>query len=78
MHVLILQSLNVSCSVVSDTLRPHGQYSPPDSSVHEVLQARILEWVASSFSRESFQPRDQTQVSEKSILQRLEANMPKY
>ena len=33
------------------------------SSVHEILQARILEWVAISFSRGSSQPRDQTQVS---------------
>ena len=37
--------------------------SPPDSSVYEIFQARILEWVAISFSRESYQPRDQTQVS---------------
>ena len=31
--------------------------------VHGILQARILEWVAFSFSRGSSQPRDQTQVS---------------
>ena len=31
--------------------------------VHEILQARILEWVAIPFSRGSSQPRDQTQVS---------------
>ena len=37
--------------------------SPPDSSVYGILQARILEWVAISFSRGSSQPRDQTQVS---------------
>ena len=37
--------------------------SPPGSSVHGILQARILEWVAISFSRGSSQPRDQTQVS---------------
>ena len=36
---------------------------PPGSSVHEILQARILEWVAVPFSRGSSQPRDQTQVS---------------
>ena len=35
--------------------------SPPGSSVHGILQARILEWVAISFSRGSSQPRDQTQ-----------------
>ena len=35
----------------------------PDSSVHGILQARILVWVAISFSRGSFWRRDQTQVS---------------
>ena len=30
--------------------------SPPDSFVHGILQARILEWVAISFSRGSHQP----------------------
>ena len=33
-------------------------YSPSGSSVHGVLQARILEWVAIHFSRGSSQPRD--------------------
>ena len=33
------------------------------SSVHEIFQARVLEWVAISFSRGSSQPRDRTQVS---------------
>ena len=33
---------------------------PPDSSVHGILQARILEWVATSSSRGSSQPRDRT------------------
>ena len=37
--------------------------SPPGSSVREISQARILEWVATSFSRGSSQPRDQTHVS---------------
>ena len=37
--------------------------SPLGFSVHGILQARILEWVAVSFSKESSQPRDQTQVS---------------
>ena len=37
---------------------------PMDSTVHGILQARILEWVAFfPFSRGSSQPRDQTQVS---------------
>ena len=34
--------------------------SPPGSSVHEILQARILEWVAMSSSRGSSQPWDRT------------------
>ena len=37
--------------------------SPPGSSVHGILQARILEWIAFSFSRGSSQPRDWTWVS---------------
>ena len=36
---------------------------PPGSSVHGILQARILEWVAIPFSRGSSQPRDWTWVS---------------
>ena len=38
-------------------------YSLPSSSVHGILQARILEWFAVSFSRGSSQPRNWTQVS---------------
>ena len=41
-----------SCSVVSDSLWPHG-----------ILQTRILEWVAVPFSRGSSQPNDGTQIS---------------
>ena len=37
--------------------------SLPDSSIHGIFQARILEWVAISFSRRSSQPREWTQVS---------------
>ena len=36
--------------------------SPPSSSVHGILQARILEWLAIPFSRESSWPRDWTWV----------------
>ena len=36
--------------------------SPPGSSDHGILQARILEWVAIPFSRESSQPRNWTRV----------------
>ena len=37
-------------------------YSPPGSSVHGILQARILEWVSISFSRGSSQPRNRAWV----------------
>ena len=36
---------------------------PPGSSVHGILQARVLEWVAMPSSKESFQPRNWTCVS---------------
>ena len=35
----------------------------PESSIHGIFQARILEWVAISFSKRSSRPRDQTHVS---------------
>ena len=38
-------------------------HSPPGSSVHGILQARRLEWVAMPSSRGSSQPRDQSRVS---------------
>ena len=37
-------------------------YSLPDSSVHEILQTRILEWIAMPSSRGSSWPRDQTHI----------------
>ena len=42
-------------SVVSDSLRPMD-YSPPRSSVHGILQARVLEWVAILFARDVSDP----------------------
>ena len=51
-----------ACSVVSDSVT-YRDYSQPGSSVHGIFQARILEWVAISFSRRSSQLRDQTRVS---------------
>ena len=42
------------------TLCDPGDCSPPGSSVHGILQARILEWVAISFIRGSSPPRDST------------------
>ena len=53
--VLVTQSCPTLCD-------PMG-CSPSGSSVHEIFQARILEWVAISFSRGSSWPQDQTRVS---------------
>ena len=53
--VLVAQSCLTLCKPMNG--------SPPGSSVHGILQARILGWVAISFSRGSSWLRDQTQVS---------------
>ena len=53
--VLVVQSCLTHCDPMD--------CSPPGFSVHEILQARILEWIAISFSRGSSQLRDQTWVS---------------
>ena len=37
--------------------------NPMEYTVHDILQTRLLEWVAFPFSRGSFQPRDWSQVS---------------
>ena len=57
--VMTSESANVSHLVVSDS----ANCSLPGSTVHGILQARILERVAISFSRGSSQSRDQTLVS---------------
>ena len=54
MKMLVAQSYLILCDSMD--------YSLPGSSVHKILQARMLEWVASPFSRGSSQPKDQTQV----------------
>ena len=48
-----------SCPALCDPMN----CSPPGFSVHGILKARILEWVAMPSSTGSSQPRDQTQVS---------------
>ena len=48
-----------SCPTLCDPM----DCSPPGSTVHVILQARILEWVAIVFSRGSSQPRDRTCAS---------------
>ena len=45
------------------TLCNPSHHSPPDFSVHGILQASILQWVAISFFRRSSRPRDRTQAS---------------
>ena len=47
------------CSVMSDSLQPMG-CSLPGSPIHEIFQARILEWVAISSSRGFSRSRDRT------------------
>ena len=52
-----------SSEIMNPTLFTLSYHDPIDYTVHGILQARILEWVAIPFSRGSSQPRDQTQVS---------------
>ena len=66
MHAKPLQSCTNLCHT--------GDCGPPGSSVHGILQARILEWVAVSSSRGSSPPRDQTYVSH--LLHRQEGSLP--
>ena len=61
------KSENVSPPFVSDSLQHYG-LQPTRSSVHGILQARILAWVVIPFSRGSSRPRYQTQVSNPGIL----------
>ena len=55
----LLSEVAQSCLTLCNPM----ECSPPGSSIHGILQARILEWVAISFSRGSSRPRDWTQVS---------------
>ena len=64
-HICVcIEYLRACCvaSVVSTLCNPMD-YSPAGFSVHGILQARLLEWVAMPSSRRSSQPRDQTHVS---------------
>ena len=56
-EVFLKWKVKVKVSQSSPTL-----CDPMDYTVHGILQARILEWVAFPFSRGSSQPKDQTQV----------------
>ena len=64
--ILISLKKNPVCVLVAQlcsTLCDSMDCSLPGSSVHGILQARTLEWVAIPFSRGSSRPRDQTQVT---------------
>ena len=56
--MLLIVKLKVKATLSCSTL-----CNPMDYRVHRILQARILELVAFSFSRGSSQPRDRTQIS---------------
>ena len=58
-HTYVPYCIAQSCVTLCDPM----DYSPPDSSVHGISQARILEWVAIPFCKGSSQPREQTWVS---------------
>ena len=62
-HWLRGRSLVESVAQLCLTLWDPTDCSPPGSSVHGILQARILEWVAMPYSRVISQARDRTQVS---------------
>ena len=62
LSLLVLVLVAQSCLTLCDPM-DCMDCSLSGSSVHGILQARILEWVAILFSRGSSQPRDQTQVS---------------
>ena len=59
MHLKVKVLIIQLCLTVCNSM----DCSPQGSSVHGILQARIMEWIAILFSRGSSRPRDQTQVS---------------
>ena len=61
--LIIAWKVKVLATQSCPTLHDPMDYSLPGSSVHGILQARILEWVAIPFSKGLSQPRDQTLIS---------------
>jgi len=61
----VMEGLDCCCLVIKSypTLCDPRDCNPPGSSVHGIFQARILEWVATFFSRVSSWLRDQTRGS---------------
>ena len=66
MCVCVCAKLLQSCPTLYDPM----DCSPPGSSVHEIIQARILEHIAMPSSKGSSWPRDQTHVSYVSCIVR--------
>ena len=62
-YVFIILFVYMLVAQLCLTLCDPKDCSPPGSSVHGILQARMLEWVAIPFSRASSWPRDQTCIS---------------
>ena len=58
-----MKAVNQLSAQLCPTLCDLKDCSLQDSSIHGIFQARVLEWVAISFSRGYSRPRDQTQVS---------------
>ena len=56
--IISLLYAGLGCSVLSNSLQPYGLYSPPGSSVHGILQERVLQWVTMPYSGGSSQPRE--------------------
>ena len=64
MHMCVCECVCVCVQLLSHVqFFAAPQTSPPGSSVHGILQARILKWVVNSFSRGSSWPRDRTCIS---------------
>ena len=60
---LLICFSHVRLFVTPQTIAHYWDYRTISSSVHGILQARMLDWVAIPFPRGSSQPRDRTQVS---------------
>ena len=75
-------NLSKQCTCSDQSLQScptHGEpmaCSPPGPSVHGTLQARILEWVATSFSRGSSRPRDPSNLCPLCLLHWQGSSLP--
>ena len=58
LYIIVCMKVKVLVTQLCPTLCNPMDCSPPDSSVCGIFQARTLEWVVISFSRESLRPRD--------------------